>query len=203
LDSFDQADAAIISELTSGTTDRSFLSGIYLSEEPFAAESRSQGCQIIGPVPEDRAMSKPSNRPLAVSTEVAAPKPSSVPWWISALVIVGALLNAAGATLALAKPSMLVSPHDEINAAVHVYAGYLFSRDLAQALLLIALLAMGARRALSNLMILVGLIQLFDFCVDCAEARWSVAPGVLIFGILFLVAAARLSGQPFWKREAW
>jgi hypothetical protein len=148
-------------------------------------------------------MSERSNRPLSVSTELVSPQPSSIPWWVSALVVVGALLNAAGAILAVARPSMLVSPHDEINTAVHVYAGYLFSRDLAQALLLIALLTMGARRALSNLMILVGLIQLFDFCVDCAEARWTVAPGVLIFGILFLLAAARLSGYPFWKREAW
>ena len=33
---------------------------------------------------------------------------------------------------------MLVSPHDEINDAVHIYAGYLASRNMALAVMLIA-----------------------------------------------------------------
>jgi hypothetical protein len=28
-------------------------------------------------------------------------------------------------------------------------------------------------------------------------------PGVLIFGLLFFFASARLSGHPFWRKEAW
>lgn len=44
------------------------------------------------------------------------------------IVLLGALLMAAGAAMAILNPAMLVSPHDEINAAVHIYAEYVFSR---------------------------------------------------------------------------
>jgi hypothetical protein len=128
---------------------------------------------------------------------------SAIPWWVSLLVIAGALLTAMGAVIALVRPSMLVSPQDEINGAVHIYAGYLVARNLALALALLGLLALRARRALGNLMALVGLIQILDVCMDCAEGRWTIVPGVLVFGVLYFVAAARLSGSPFWRREAW
>ena len=98
---------------------------------------------------------------------------------------------------------MLVSPHDEINAAVHVYAGYLTARNGALAFMLLVLLGLRARRALGNLMVLVALIQILDACIDCFEGRWMIVPGVLVFGLVFLIAAARLSGYPFWRSQAW
>jgi hypothetical protein len=58
---------------------------------------------------------------------------AAIPWWLQAIVLLGALLMATGALIALLNPAMLVSPHDEINAAVHIYAGYLFSRNAALA----------------------------------------------------------------------
>jgi hypothetical protein len=119
------------------------------------------------------------------------------------LVIVGALLIAMGAVIAQVHPAMLVSPQDEINEAVHIYAGYLAARNLALAIMLFALLMAGARRALANLMVLVALIQLLDVCMDVAEGRWAVAPGVLVFGVVFLIAANRLTGCTFWKTEFW
>ena len=126
-----------------------------------------------------------------------------IAWWIRVAVILGAALTAMGAVIALVFPAMLVSPHDEINGAVHVYAGYLVSRNLAIAILLMALLVLGARRALGNLMALVGLIQLLDVCMDVVEGRWAIVPGILVFGIVFLVGATRLCGFPFWRVEAW
>jgi hypothetical protein len=70
--------------------------------------------------------------------------------------------------------------------------------------MLVALLLLGARRALSNLMVLVGFVQLLDACMDAAEGRWTIMPGVLVFGLVFLFSAARLSGGfPFWRIEAW
>ncbi|MGA9673414.1 MAG: hypothetical protein WBQ94_29760 [Terracidiphilus sp.] len=126
-----------------------------------------------------------------------------IAWWVRVVVILGAGLTAMGAVIALVYPSMLVSPHDEINNAVRVYAGYLVARNLAIALLLMVLLVLGAKRALGNLMALVGVIQLLDVCMDVAEGRWSIVPGILVFGILFLVGAARLSGYAFWRVEAW
>ena len=126
-----------------------------------------------------------------------------IPLWVKLVVILGALLTGAGAVIALVNPAMLASPLDEMNEAVHIYAGYLAARNTALALLLLTLLAMRARWALSNLMVLVGLIQLLDAGMDCAEGRWMIAPGVLVFGFIFLATAARLSGYPFWRREAW
>jgi hypothetical protein len=125
-------------------------------------------------------------------------------WWLRIIVLFGALLCTMGAVIAIIHPAMLVSPHDEINGAVHIYAGYLASRNLALAFMLVALLVMNAKRALGNLMVIVGLIQLIDTGMDLMEARWAVAPGVFVFGIVYLIAAAQLSsGQPFWKRAAW
>ena len=93
---------------------------------------------------------------------------------------------------------------NKINRAVQIYAGYMAARNLALAFMLVALLVVGARRSLGNLMVLVGLIQLLDACMDVYEGRWVVVPGVLIFGLIFLIGATRLSdGNPFWKLRAW
>ena len=139
-----------------------------------------------------------------MTVDGVAPTPTAtIPGWLRTVVILGALLMAAGAVLALVHPAMLVSPHDEINGAVHIYAGYLASRNLAMAVLLIVLLSLSAKRALSNLMVLVALIQLLDACIDCAEARWPIVPGVLFLGLIFLFGAARLSSYPVWKPEFW
>jgi len=126
-----------------------------------------------------------------------------IPWWLVLIVIFGALLTAMGALIALVHPEMLVSPLDEINGAVHIYAGYLAARNLAIAIMLIALLFLGARRALANLMVLVGFIQLLDVCMDIAEGRGTVAAGVFVFGVIFLVSAGHLTGDPFWKSKFW
>jgi hypothetical protein len=127
----------------------------------------------------------------------------AIPWWVTAVVFLGALLTATGAVLALLRPAMLVSPHDEINAAVHVYAGYLTARNGALAFMRLVLLGLRARRALGNLMVLVALIQILDACIDCFEGRWMIVTGVLVFGLVFLIAAARRAGYPFWRSQAW
>lgn len=109
----------------------------------------------------------------------------------------------AGALIALLNPAMLVSPRDEINAAVHIYAGYLFSRNAALAILLLASMIFRAKGTLNTLILLTAFVQLLDAVVDCMEGRWVIVPGVLIFGLLFLLASARLAGHPFWRKEAW
>jgi hypothetical protein len=134
---------------------------------------------------------------VALKSHAVAP----LPWWLTATVAVGALLMAAGGAIALAKPAMLVSPADPINEAVRVYAGYLVSRNLALAGLLLVALFMPARRMLSGLMVLTAIIQLLDAGVDAVEGRWAIVPGVLVFGIVFFIGASRLSGGSVWK--AW
>jgi hypothetical protein len=134
------------------------------------------------------------------STGTALP---GIPWWLQLAVIVSALLMAAGGVIALVHPAMLVSPQDEINGAVHIYAGYLASRNLVLATMLLAMLSLRARDALSHLMVLTAFIQIADACIDGVEGRWPIAPGVLVFGVVFFLGAARLRGYPFWKRQAW
>jgi hypothetical protein len=146
-----------------------------------------------------------------VSREINAFKEASTagsalpttPWWVYTAVILGALLMAAGGVIALVHPVMLVSPHDEINGAVRFYAGYLASRNLVLAAMLLAMLTLRARNALSHFMVLTAFIQVIDACIDCVEGRWAVVPGVLIFGVVFFLAATRLRGFPFWRPEAW
>ena len=124
-------------------------------------------------------------------------------WWVRLIVVLGALLTAAGAVIALTYPAMLVSPRDEINGAVRILAGYLAARNLGLAGALLALLAIRAKRALGQLLALFGFIQFIDTAIDCFEERWTVVPGVLILGTVFLLGAARLSAHPLWKRQAW
>jgi hypothetical protein len=122
-------------------------------------------------------------------------------WWAVSTAVIGALLLAVGG--ALVHPALLAAPGDAVNGAVRVYADYFASRNLALALMISALLLMGARRALGNMLVLTALIQVVDACLDVMDGRWSILPGVLVLGLAFLLAAARLSGSPFWKRSAW
>jgi len=133
-------------------------------------------------------MSKRSDGDQRITSVGASPGAiRAVPWWVRAAVILGALLAATGAVIALVHPIMLVSPRDEINGAVRIYAGYFASRNIALALMLLVLLALGARRALANLMVLVAFIQVLDALMDCLEGRWNIVPGVLVFGLIFFI----------------
>jgi hypothetical protein len=129
--------------------------------------------------------------------------PTKIPIWVSAIVIVGAILMAAGAEIAEVKPQMLVAPNAAIDAATHVYAAYLVSRNLVLAVMLIAALAWRAKTVLHTLLVAVALIQIADAVLDALGGRWPIVPGVLVLGILFFIAAARISGAAFWKRAAW
>jgi len=110
---------------------------------------------------------------------------------------------AAGALIALLHPVLLASPHDEINGAVHIYAGYLASRNLGLAIMLLAAMSLRARGTLNALMLLTAFIQLLDAGIDCVEGRWVIVPGVVLLGLMFFLGSGWLSGYPFWRMEAW
>ncbi len=118
---------------------------------------------------------------------------ANIPWWLSAIVILGALLMALGAGIALLQPARLASPHDQINGAVHVYAGYFAARALALSILLVAALTLRARALLQSLMLLTVVVQALDLVMDCMEARWAVIPGVVVLGLMFLAGWSWLS----------
>lgn len=123
--------------------------------------------------------------------------------WVQAIVVAGALLMAAGAAIAFFHRAMLVAPEDTINHAATVYAGYLVSRNLYLAVMLLLCMRLRAREVLPGLMLLTAFVQLLDALLDLLEKRWTIAPGVTVLGLLFLIGAARLSGCPFWKLETW
>lgn len=129
-------------------------------------------------------------------------RPSIIPLWVSAIVIVGGFLMTLGGLIALMRPLMLMSPNDQITGGVQIYAGYFAVRNLALGLFLPLLLALRVHRALGTLMVLVGFIQMLDVVMDCIEGRWAIVPGVLVLGILYLVGAVRAPGAPFWRRDS-
>jgi len=144
----------------------------------------------------------PCNKSVQTNSSLVREK-SAIDWLAKVIAAFGALLLIAGALIALFHPAMLVSPRDEINGAVHTYAGYLASRNLALAIVLLAALSLGAKRLQSNLLLLLSLIQLLDAALDVVEGRWPVAMGVVVLAVLFLVASGSVSGFPFWRMRTW
>jgi hypothetical protein len=140
----------------------------------------------------DTGSSNVDSSTAAGHTASEAPGPSRIPGWVQGVTIIGALLMAAGAVIALLNPAILVAPGAEVNEAVRLYAGYLFSRNLALAGTLLFFLFRRAPAALSVLLALNGIIQLLDVCMDAREHRWSVLPGVLVLAVLFIAAAIQL-----------
>lgn len=95
---------------------------------------------------------------------------AALPWWIAVITVVGAMLLFAGGVIALVNPGML-APGEQINGAVQVYSGYLVSRNLAIAGMLLAAFAMRARATLVVMLVLTATVQFLDAAIDCLEAR--------------------------------
>jgi hypothetical protein len=98
-----------------------------------------------------------------------------------------------GAVIALVKPGMLLGPGDLVTAGVQVYAGYVVSRNLSLAIMLLSLLFTRARHMLLGMMLLTALIQTLDAVLDAFEGRWSIVPGVLVFAAVFFLGARWLA----------
>jgi hypothetical protein len=130
-----------------------------------------------------------SERPPAIATKLT----QAIPPWVAATACLGILLLGAGAVIALIQPSLLVAPDDQVTHGVRVYADYLFSRNLAVAVMLAAALAARARPLVATLMALIALMQVFDIALDAATARWVLIPGLVLFAAAFALAAARLN----------
>ncbi len=126
----------------------------------------------------------------------------ALPWWVLLIATACALLLAAGAVLAFVRPAMLAGPGQQMNSAVHVYAGYLISRNLAIAALLLGAAIHRARRALSILMALAALVQFLDAGMNALEERWALIPGVLLLGIMLSIGAKRIGFSQAFKSTA-
>ncbi|GCE28696.1 hypothetical protein KDA_41800 [Dictyobacter alpinus] len=125
-----------------------------------------------------------------------------VPLWVSIVVILGALLLLTGAIISKVDPTFLTNGSPMTEAA-RVYADYMFARNLALALILLLCLAIRARKMLAGLMVLIALIQIIDVADDLAREAFLLAPGLLVFAVVFLLGAWRLFGQAIWHVNAW
>ena len=125
-----------------------------------------------------------------------------IPLWVAIVVVLGALLTATGAVISKVDPTMLTNGGPMTDAA-RVYADYLFARNLSLAIMLLLLLALKARRMLAGFMVLIALIQVLDVINDLIRGDYLLAPGLLVFAIVFSAGASRLFGRAIWRAEAW
>ncbi len=128
---------------------------------------------------------------------VEAADRSSWPRWLVCLVVLGSLLTATGALLAI-HPS-----GEHLNAAGQNYADYFLTRNLAMAAMLLLMLALRARRVLAGLMILTALVQTLDAITASVTGRLGLLPVDLIFAAAFVIGAGHLAARPLWRRSAW
>ena len=144
-------------------------------------------------------MTKPSNQPddFRLSQSFV-----HIPLWISIVVILGALLTAAGAIISKVDPTLLTNGSPMTDAA-RVYADYMFARNLPLAVMLLFLLLVKARHMLAGFMVLTAFIQIVDVINDVARGAFLLIPGLLIFAALFLIGAWQLFGQAIWHIDAW
>jgi len=124
-----------------------------------------------------------------------------IPIWVTAVVIIGALLALVGAALSKLDPALLTT-HALTDAAL-VYTDYTFARNLAIGLTLLALLALRSQSPLAAVMTLVAFIQVIDVLDDLARGDFTLAAGLLVFVIAFLFGARRLLGAPLWRAASW
>ena len=115
------------------------------------------------------------------------------PRWTAAVVIVGALLTATGAVLALLPSS------EHLNTAGRNYADYFATRNFAIAALLLVLLAARARPVLAVVMVLTASIQLLDAISASLTGRAGLIPIDLAYAAAFMLGAARLQGMSRWS----
>src|SRR5437764_15202669 len=105
-----------------------------------------------------------------------------IPWWVSAVVILGACLTAAGAVISKVDPTLLTNGSPMTDAA-RVYADYMFARNLPLALMLLVLLAMRSRWMLAGFMVLTTLTQVFDVVDDLTSGAYLPFPCLLLFKV--------------------
>jgi hypothetical protein len=146
----------------------------------------------------DRAMTHPSQtvRP-ASETQPPPPATRPWPWWLITIVVLGAVLIATGAVMAI------IASGEHLNTAGHNYADYFITRNLALAVMLLVMLALRARHVLAALMALTALIQVLDSITATATNRLGLVPIDLIFAAVFIFGAIRLSGLQPWRRTTY
>lgn len=146
--------------------------------------------------------SRPSGAAQQLTEGVPFQSAEHIPWWVTVIVVFGALLTIGGAVISKVAPTLLTSG-TTLSDGARVYADYFFARNLPLALLLLMLLALGASHMLARFMALTALIQVVDVINDLLRGDFILVPGLLVFAIVFLLGASKLFGQAVWRSDAW
>jgi hypothetical protein len=125
------------------------------------------------------------------------------PWWVTAIVIIGALGVLSLTVGALFGGQTVLAAGQHMNAAAHAWARYAAAYNVALGLALLALLAIRARRILAGTLVQAAFAEVLLAVVAIVDHRWEQIPADIILLAAFLLAASRLFGQPPWRAAAW
>jgi hypothetical protein len=139
----------------------------------------------------------------AIAQSSGASEAQPVARWIKGVVVLTVCLNVVGATIAVANPGAMLPAGEHMTSAARLYAGYLVSRDLSLAVVLLAFLVIRARQGLAAALLMGALTQVFDIVIDTSSGRAVLVPGLIVLCGLLLLAAGGASGAPVWRRSAW
>ena len=124
----------------------------------------------------------------------AASAARSIPTWAIIFGIGATLLLAIGAAVSILAPQRLAPPGTEMNAAVHIYAGYTFSRNLSLLIVVLVALVKRYRSVFSTAMFIFSLVNLFDAVMDVLEARYPIVVIALLLSLGAALAARSTAG---------
>lgn len=125
------------------------------------------------------------------------------PWWVTVIVIIGALGVLSLTVGALFGPQTVLAPGQHMNAAAHVWARYAAAYNVALGMALLALLAIRARRILAGTLVQAAFAEVLLAVVAIIDHRWEQIPADIILLIAFVLSATRLFGQSPWRAAAW
>jgi hypothetical protein len=121
------------------------------------------------------------------------PRPRIIAIAVGAIVILGALFNAAVGALSLLSPTgflgLVGERSQDLTPGVIVFAAYAGARELAIAAALLVLLALRARPALVGVLFFAALANAFDAAGALLAGRWVQLPGAVIFSVAYASAA--------------
>lgn len=132
-----------------------------------------------------------------------SPGAGRLAWWVRWVVVLTVSLDVIGAVIAVAKPGAMLPAGEHMTSAARLYAGYLVSRDLSVAVVLIAFALIRARQGLAAALVLSASTQVFDIVIDASSGRAALVPGLSVLCALLVLAAGGVAGAPLWRRSAW
>jgi hypothetical protein len=128
---------------------------------------------------------------------------NALPWWLSTLLVLGALGVLSLAYGALISPKTLLGAGQQMNDAAHVWARYAAAYALALGLALLALITARARLLLAGALMQAAVAEVLLGVVGITDHRWEQVPADAVLAAVFLLGASRLFGQPPWRPAAW